>query len=87
MLFDLINTLTIFQVYINHALYDLIDDFCIVYLDDILVFSKFEKKHYQHLKLVIKCFQHAELYINFKKCKFFKKIEYFNFLLIKIICA
>ena len=41
--FDLINALVIFQVYINHALCDLIDDFCIIYLDDILVFSKSKK--------------------------------------------
>ena len=47
--FDLINILIIFQVYINHALHDLVDDFCIVYLDDILVFLKFEEEHYQHL--------------------------------------
>src|SRR5947207_11914010 len=52
--FDLTNILIIFQVYINHALHDLVDDFCIVYLDDILVFSKSKKKHYQHLQLIIK---------------------------------
>ena len=48
-LFDLTNILIIFQVYINHALCDLVDDFCIVYFDNILVFSKSKKKHYQHL--------------------------------------
>ena len=53
--FDLINALAIFQVYINHALYDLVDNFYNVYFDDILVFSKFKEKHYQHLQLIIKC--------------------------------
>src|SRR5205809_4297740 len=82
--FDLINILIIFQVYINHALHDLVDDFCIVYLDNILVFLKSKKKHYQHLQLIIECLQCTELYINFKKYEFFKlKIEYLDFLVNK----
>ena len=55
MSFDLINALTIFQVYINHALHNLVNDFCIVYFDNILVFSKSEEEYYQHLQLIIKC--------------------------------
>jgi len=71
----------IFQIYINWALHDLVDDFCIVYLDDILVFSKSKKKHYQHLQLIIKHLWCAELYVNLKKCEFFKsEVEYFDFL-------
>ena len=54
-LFDLTNVSAIFQVYINWILCDLVDDFCIVYLDNILVFSKSEKEYYQHLQLIIKC--------------------------------
>src|SRR5436190_5847825 len=82
MSFSLINASAIFQVYINCVLYDLVDDFCIVYFDDILVFSKSKKKHYQHLQLIIKYLQHTELYANLKKCKFFKsEVEYFDFLI------
>ena len=51
--FDLINAPAIFQAYINHVLYDLVNNFCIVYLDDILIFSKIKKEHYQHLELII----------------------------------
>jgi hypothetical protein len=36
----LTNTPATFQAYINQALRGLVDDFCIVYLDDILVFSR-----------------------------------------------
>src|SRR5436190_682324 len=83
-LFDLINVSAIFQVYINHVLCDLVDDFCIVYLDDILVFSKSEEEHYQHLQLIIKHLYHTELYVNLKKCKFFKiKVKYLDFLINK----
>ena len=80
--FNLTNISIIFQVYINCALCDLIDNFCIVYLDNILVFLKSKKKHYQHLQLIIKCLWHAELYANLKKCKFFKlKVKYLDFLI------
>src|SRR5436190_11016697 len=82
--FDLTNISVIFQVYINHALCDLIDNFCIVYLDNILVFSKSKKKHYQHLQLIIKYLQHTKLYANFKKCEFFKsEVKYLDFLINK----
>src|SRR5947207_1666033 len=82
--FNLTNISVIFQVYINHVLHDLVDDFCIVYFDNILVFSKSEKEHYQHLQLIIKYLQHAELYANLKKYKFFKsEIKYFDFLINK----
>ena len=82
--FDLTNISVIFQIYINCTLCDLVDDFCIVYFDDIFIFSKSEKKHYQHLKLIIKCLQHAELYINLKKYEFFKaEIKYLDFLINK----
>ena len=82
MSFELINISVIFQVYINHILYDLIDDFCIIYFDDILVFLKSEEEHYQHLQLIIECLHYAELYVNLKKYEFFKtEIEYFDFLI------
>jgi len=82
--FNLINTLTIFQVYINHVLHDLVNDFCIIYFDNILVFSKSEEEHYQHLQLIIECLWHAELYVNLKKYEFFKtEVEYLDFLINK----
>src|SRR5438034_8168310 len=83
-LFDLTNISIIFQIYINHALHDLIDNFCIIYFDDILVFLKSEEEYYQHLQLIIKHLQYTELYANFKKCKFFKsEIKYLDFLINK----
>ena len=83
-LFDLTNVSVIFQVYINHALCELVDDFCIVYLDDILIFSRIKAEHFHHLEHVIKCLWHAELYVNSKKCEFFKtEVEYLDFVIDK----
>src|SRR6266516_5623732 len=82
--FGLTNAPATFQAYINRALRGLVDDFCIVYLDDILVFSKSEEEHYQHLQLVIERLRRAELYANPKKCEFFKsEVEYLGFLVNK----
>ena len=84
MSFNLTNISAIFQIYINHALCDLVDDFCIVYLNDILVFSKFKKEHYQHLQLIIECLYCTKLYVNLKKYEFFKtEVKYFDFLVNK----
>ena len=64
----LTNSPATFQAYINKALHGLVDDFCIVYLDDILVFSKTEEEHDQHLQRVCERLREAELYAKPLKC-------------------
>src|SRR5437763_657193 len=82
MFFDLINALTTFQAYINQALQGLVDDFYVIYLNDILIFSKSEEEHHQHFELIIQHLQNAKLYTNPKKCKFFKfELKFLNFII------
>ena len=82
--FGLTNAPATFQAYINRALRGYVDDFCVVYLDDILVFSKSKEEHQQHLELIIERLRRAELYANPKKCEFFKpELEYLGFLVNK----
>ena len=50
-----------------------VDDFCIVYLDDILIFSKLEAEHEKHLQLVLDRLERYELYAKASKCAFFQK--------------
>jgi len=45
--------------------------FIVVYFDEILVFSKIEKEHYEHLKQVIEILEQEKLYSNLKMCTFF----------------
>ena len=45
MFFDLANAFVIFQSYVNKALKSYIDVFCVIYLDDVLIYSTNEKKH------------------------------------------
>ena len=51
--FGLTNTLATFQAYINRALAGLVDVTCIVYLDDILIYSDDPMMHRQHVAEVL----------------------------------
>ncbi len=70
LLFELINKSTSFQQYMNDVLWDFLNNFCQVYLDDILIYSKTKKKHKDHVKLVLSWLREAELQMNIQKCKF-----------------
>ena len=50
MQFRLINALAIFQKKINQVLGEYLDEFVIVYLNNIIIYSKMEKEHYKHVK-------------------------------------
>jgi len=77
----LTNSPATFQSYVNNALRGYIDDFCVVYLDDILIFSANDKDHCQHLSQVMERLRQAELYANPKKCYFFRsEVEFLGFL-------
>jgi hypothetical protein len=67
----LTNALATFQSYINNALQGYVNDFCIVYLDDILIYSWSEEEHIQHLEKVMERLRQSKLYANPKKCSFF----------------
>ncbi len=68
--FKLTNKLIFFQQYINDILWNFLNDFCQVYLDDILIYSKTRKKHKDHIKLVLSQLREAELQMNIRKCEF-----------------
>ncbi len=80
--FGLTNAPATFQSYINRALRGYIDVFCIVYMDDILIFSQNEEEHKEHLQLVMERLRQADLYANPKKCFFFQKeVEFLGFII------
>ena len=70
--FGLTNTPAIFQSYIYYTLYDILDCFCVVYLDDILIFSNNPKSHTSHIKQVLDRLRKAELFVNLKKYSFYQ---------------
>jgi hypothetical protein len=68
--FGLTNAPAVFQRFMN-IFRDLLDIYVIVYLDDILIFSKSKEEHVGHVKEVLKRLQQNHLYCNHKKCDFF----------------
>ena len=77
MLFRLTNMSATFQELINHVLYDHLNKFVIVYLNDILIYSENEENHEKHVKEVLKRLQEKNLYLKSEKCKFHKQqVEY-----------
>jgi hypothetical protein len=66
----LTNAPATFQSCVNNALQGYVDDFCAVYLDDILIYSRNEEQYIQHLEKVMERLRRSELYANPKKCSF-----------------
>ena len=78
----LTNAPATFQAYINKALQGLVDNFCIVYLDNILVFLKTKEEHDQHLQQICQRLRDAELYAKPSKCQFYQQeIEFLGFII------
>ena len=69
--FGLCNAPASFQSYINDALYEYLDDFCITYMDDVLVYSKGTlEEHIQQVRKVLQRLHERELYVKLEKCEF-----------------
>lgn len=68
--FGLCNSPATYQRYINNVLIDYLDEFCIAYLDDILIYSKDEETHEKHVKLVLQRLRQAGLQVDIKKSEF-----------------
>ncbi len=68
--FELTNDSISFQQYMNDVLWDFLNDFCQAYLDDILIYSKIQKKHRQHVKMILDRLRDADLQIDIRKCEF-----------------
>ena len=71
--FGLNNSLTTFQTLMNEVLRPFIKQFCIVYLDDIIIYSKTPEEHLEHLRLILEALREAGLKIKPSKCEFFKR--------------
>ena len=70
--FGLCNTPATFQHLMQNTLGELNLTYCVIYLDDIMVFSHTEEEHLEHLRMVFKRFWEFNLKLKPSKCSFFK---------------
>ncbi|GJX87697.1 putative reverse transcriptase domain-containing protein [Tanacetum coccineum] len=68
--FGLTNAPAVFMDLMNRVCRPYLDKFVIVFIDDILIYSKTQKEHVDHLRLVLELFRKEKLYANFSKCEF-----------------
>jgi hypothetical protein len=70
MSFGLTNAPATFSRLMNSIFMEYLDKFVVVYLDDILIYSKNEEEHAEHLRLVLEKLREHRLYAKFSKCEF-----------------
>ncbi|XP_070678235.1 uncharacterized protein [Malus domestica] len=68
--FGLTNAPAAFMNLMNQVFHPYLDKFVIVFIDDILVYSKNETDHVRHLRLILKTLRANRLYAKFSKCQF-----------------
>ncbi|GJS58715.1 DNA/RNA polymerases superfamily protein [Tanacetum coccineum] len=68
--FGLTNAPAVFMDLMNRIFHEYLDKFVIVFIDDILVYSKSEEEHEQHLRIVLEILRQKKLYAKFSKCEF-----------------
>ncbi|GKB59861.1 putative reverse transcriptase domain-containing protein [Tanacetum coccineum] len=68
--FGLTNAPAVFMDLINRVCKPYLDKFVIVFIDDILIYSKSKQEHEEHLKLILELLKKEELYAKFSKCEF-----------------
>jgi hypothetical protein len=73
MSFGLTNALAYFMYMMNKVFMEYLDKFVVVFIDDILVYSRNEEKHEGHLCLVLQKFRDHKLYAKLSKCEFWLK--------------
>ncbi|KAL8148130.1 hypothetical protein AgCh_005467 [Apium graveolens] len=77
MAFGLTNGPAAFMDLINRVFKKYLDKFIIVFIDDILIYSKTEEEHVAHLRTILEILRKEQLYAKFSKCEFWlKEVEF-----------
>ena len=78
--FSLTNASAFFQFYINRALSEYLNVFCIVYLNDVLIYSETETEYVKHMQKILTQLLKFKLYVKSSKCMFHvTEIDFLSF--------
>nr|GEX32879.1 hypothetical protein [Tanacetum cinerariifolium] len=82
MSFGLTNALAVFMDLMNRMCKPYLDNFMIVFIDDILIYSRIKQEHKEHLKLILEFLKKEELYAKFSKCEFWiPKVQFTDYVI------
>jgi hypothetical protein len=70
MSFGLTNELAVFMDTMNRVFHDYLDQFTIVFIADILIYSKTSEEHEEHLQKILERLRNEKLYAKLEKCEF-----------------
>jgi hypothetical protein len=73
MSFGLTNALAYFMYLMNKAFMEYLDKVVVVFINDILIYSRSEEEHEEHLRLVLQKLREHRLYAKLSKCEFWMK--------------
>lgn len=68
--FQVSNAPGVFMQYMNTTLYSYLDTFVLVFIDNILIYSKSEEDHAEHLRIVLQVLKEKQLFSKLSKCEF-----------------
>ncbi|XP_039688643.1 uncharacterized protein, partial [Medicago truncatula] len=68
--FGVTNAPGVFMEYMNRIFHAFLDKFVVVFIDDILIYSKNEEEHAEHLRIVLQVLKEKRLYAKLSKCEF-----------------
>ena len=71
--FGVSNAPGVFMEYMNRIFHPYLDNFVVVFIDDILIYSKTEEEHAGHLRIVLQVLREKKLYAKLSKCEFWLK--------------
>jgi hypothetical protein len=70
--FGFSNALIVYMCLMNGVFRDYLDKFIVIFLDDILIYSKSKEEHEQHLRMVLHLLRENQLYVKLNKCSFYQ---------------
>ena len=68
--FELTNALVAFMDLMHRVFQSYLDQFIVVFVDDILIYSKSKEEHEGHMRIVLQVLRDHQLYAKFSKCEF-----------------